>query len=389
MAPRLSSTLAAAMIASVSMASAAGIQFEPQTIDPAIGIGYGLELTDMNGDGRKDIILADKDNVAWYENPSWKKHVIAGHLTQKDHVCLAARDIDGDGKAEVALGAQWNPRDTENSGAVFYLKPGTDRTKTWKHEELHREPTVHRMLWLRGGNDRHFLTVLPLHGRGNNAGTGEGVGINLLGYMPPSKDGGEWKTFPINDQFHKAHNYDIVPGKKGESLLVASLEGVHYLSPSRSMWKSTQLSKEGAGEVRHGKLPNGKPFIASIEPIHGNEVVVNTYSKLNHQAEHLGRTVVAENYIQGHALAAADVLGVGSDQVISGRRGTRPTDPVGIQLFAPNEDGTKWKLVTDIDAGKMACEDLKVADLNGDGRLDVVACGRRSKNVIIYWNKAK
>ena len=90
---------------------------KPLTIDDEIGIGYGLELTDINGDGLTDILLVDKDNVAWYQNSTWEKHIISGHPTERDHVCLAARDIDGDNQAEVTLGAQWQPRDTENSGA--------------------------------------------------------------------------------------------------------------------------------------------------------------------------------------------------------------------------------------------------------------------------------
>ncbi len=361
---------------------AAKPQIEAQVIDPEIGIGYGLEITDMNGDGKPDIILVDKDNVAWYENPSWTKHVIAGHLTEKDHVCLAARDITGDGRAEVAIGAQWFPKDTQDSGAVFLLETNGNRADAWKHTALHHEPTVHRMHWVKGTGDNYFLTVLPLHGRGNNIGTGEGAGIKILGY----KDGG---TFLINDQFHKAHNYDIVArGKKQpEALLVASMEGVHLLTPAKGKWKSSQLSSEQAGEVRHGKLPNGKPFVTSIEPMHGNAVVVNTFDKIGHNAKHLSRSVLVDNYIQGHALATADLLGNGSDQIIAGRRGARPNDPVGIQLFASNKDGSRWELVLDIDKGTMACEDLKVGDLNGDGKPEVVACGRRTKNVVIYWNK--
>lgn len=35
----------------------------------------------------------------------------------------------------------------------------------------------------------------------------------------------------------------------------------------------------------------------------------------------------------------------------------------------------------------MACEDLKLADLDGDGRLDIVASGRATKNLVIYWNR--
>ena len=46
-----------------------------------------------------------------------------------------------------------------------------------------------------------------------------------------------------------------------------------------------------------------------------------------------------------------------------------------------------WKLAAVIDDNQMACEDLKIADLNGDGRPDLIASGRSTKNVIIYWNE--
>ena len=35
----------------------------------------------------------------------------------------------------------------------------------------------------------------------------------------------------------------------------------------------------------------------------------------------------------------------------------------------------------------MAVEDLTVADLNGDGRMDIIAVGRATKNLRIYWNE--
>src|SRR4051812_32240558 len=122
-------------------------QFKDQTIDDKIGIGYGLAIADVNGDKKPDVLLVDKAEVAWYENPSWEKHVIAEKLTAIDHVCIAAQDIDGDGKCEIAVGAGWNPGDTVGSGAGFYLVPPADRTQKWKPVELHHEPTVHQMWW--------------------------------------------------------------------------------------------------------------------------------------------------------------------------------------------------------------------------------------------------
>ena len=45
-------------------------KFRTQEIDAKIGIGYGLQLTDMNGDKKPDIILCDKDKMGWYEKPT-------------------------------------------------------------------------------------------------------------------------------------------------------------------------------------------------------------------------------------------------------------------------------------------------------------------------------
>ena len=40
-----------------------------------------------------------------------------------------------------------------------------------------------------------------------------------------------------------------------------------------------------------------------------------------------------------------------------------------------------------VDDGGIAAEDLVVADLDADGRADLIAGGRETHNVIIYWNR--
>jgi VCBS repeat protein len=80
-------------------------RFRAQEIDPKIEIGYGVTVADVDGDRKPDIILADRKQFVWYRNPSWERFVLAENVTKLDNVCVAAADVDGDGKAEIAVGA--------------------------------------------------------------------------------------------------------------------------------------------------------------------------------------------------------------------------------------------------------------------------------------------
>ena len=53
--------------------------------------------------------------------------------------------------------------------------------------------------------------------------------------------------------------------------------------------------------------------------------------------------------------------------------------------YYPIEPEKRWHRQV-IDEGGMATEDLKVADMNGDGRSDIIACGRSTRNLKIYFN---
>ena len=54
----------------------------------------------------------------------------------------------------------------------------------------------------------------------------------------------------------------------------------------------------------------------------------------------------------------------------------------GVRIY----NATDWSK-SELDPGGVAVEDLTVGDLNGDGRPDIVAVGRATKNVKIYWNE--
>ena len=388
--PRGAISLYAFVSVILSNAVAADLNLKAQIIDDDIKIGYGLAIGDVNGDGKKDILLADKQDFFWYENPSWERHLFwsvaegDARESMRDNVCIAARDIDGDGKVEVAVGTNWNPgetSDSEKSGGVWFVGSlGNIQPKKLPHD-----PTTHRMYWVKM-EAGYSIVVAPLHGRGNKGGVGEnGTRIQVY-YAGNDPYTASWERSVVNDELHKTHNFDLFQGSSntGESLVIAGDEGLVLARQVDGKWKSrkSESLSNGAGEIRLGKLSiNGAPqTVATIEPMHGNNVVC--YER---NGENWKRTVLDDSLNQGHALAVADVLGTGTLQVVAGWRNRDSRKRVGIRLYEPGSN-EKWTThVVDDDA--MAAEDIKVSDLDGDGDLDLVASGRSTKNVIIYWNQ--
>lgn len=88
---------------------------------------------------------------------------------------------------------------------------------------------------------------------------------------------------------------------------------------------------------------------------------------------------------QGHALAMEDLIGTGYPQIIVGWREPNAEKKTGIKIYSQESTGS-WKDFW-IDDNGIACEDLQLADLDGDGKKDIIAAGRASHNLKIYWNK--
>jgi hypothetical protein len=376
-----------ASVTFVSIGAIAAPQFKWKTVEVGkIEVGYGVQIADVDGDGKDDILLADKTTVQWYQNPSWKKHFIAKDLTARDNVCITARDLTGDGKCEIAVGAQWNPGNTTDpneSGAVFHLIPGTDRGTHWTPNQLQNEPTVHRMHWIKSRDGVHSLIVKPLHGRGNKGGAGKG-GL-ILEYHMPKNGGSKWTTEVVSDFMHLTHNFHPVnwDEDREEELLIAGKEGIWHFDKRDGKWQRRQLTDKAAGEIRDGRLPNGKRFIVCVEPHHGIAATIYVESRGKGLWNQL--SVLDNELVAGHALQVGDLLGTGNDQIVVAWRGSRKAEP-GIKLFSPaNKAGTKWNQQK-LSGKEIAVEDLKIADLNADGKLDIIAAGRQTENLVIFMN---
>ena len=395
-------TMMAVVLSVTACARAEMPKFRVQEIDKTLKIGYGVILADINGDGKPDIVVADKERVIWFENPSWQLHTILTGKTKPDNVCLAAEDIDGDGKIDIALGAGWKPSDTKNPGTLQWLRRPKSGEGEWEMFEIaNEEPTIHRIRWadLDGDGKKELISV-PLQGRGatpqNNWSDGK---VRVFAYRPgadPTQP--NWSKELLCDQFPVMHNFQAIDfdGDGKLEVLTASYEGVNILKKGADgKWtakkinegdQSNQAKNRGSSEIKLGKLKSGTRFIGTIEPWHGNQVVVYTNEKGSDQ---WSRRVLDSQLLWGHAIWCADLDGDGDEELIAGVRDPLPGKAKsGVRIYKATDSlGTAWEK-SEIDPGGVAVEDLTAGDLNGDGKIDLIAVGRATGNVRIYWNES-
>jgi hypothetical protein len=400
---------AVVLLAATSARGADFPRFEPQEIDRHVGnVCYALTTADVNADGKPDIVAVTEDAVVWFESPSWKKHEVIKGQTARDNVCLQARDIDGDGRVDFALGAGWQPANTNKASTLQWL--GRDKSGAWqRHEIAYEEPTLHRIRWgdvLGSGSSQ--LIVAPLQGKGTKGpiwGNGSPVRVQVF-RVPSDPVTASWPSEVADDSLHTIHNLQVVDvdGDGRNDVLLAAWEGVFVLRrDATGKWSKTKLGtgnqesspSKGASEIKLGRLKDGRRYIATIEPWHGFQVVVYTPPSTEKSGELWERQVVDEPTQWGHAVWCDDLDGDGDQELVIGQRdpntkpGREPRGP-GVWVYDPVSSASAGKLSFTrkiVDDGGVAVEDLLTTDFDGDGRPDIVAGGRATHNVKIYWNR--
>ena len=119
-------------------------------------------------------------------------------------------------------------------------------------------------------------------------------------------------------------------------------------------------------------------FLAAIEPWHGNQLV--TYRQQN---DVWTRRVTDDSIVDAHTIVSADFDGDGRDEIVVGERGGRRS----AYLYRVDPTGSSWSRQTLDDA--MAGAGCAVADINGDGRVDVICIGTATANLKWYENAGR
>lgn len=380
----LSATAVALLGASTwSAPTHAAAQFVAHPIDSGLTGGYQVVIADMNHDGQPDIlaVATGLSRVQWYENPGWQRHVIATQLSAPINAAVA--DLDGDGIPEVAIAHAFSTVYRSSVGIVSIFSHPADAAGAWTRRDIDSVPTSHRVRFVDIDGSGHAVLInAPLVGAQSLAPDYRDH-APLLMYRP-----GSWKREVItNDEQGVVHG--ILPtvwdGGPRESVLSASFLGVFVHRYGREGWTRTQLvagdpsawPKSGTSDVVVGHLGQER-FLATIEPWHGNNVVI--YRLRNGVWT---RHVIDETIADGHTIVVGDFDGDGRDELVVGERaGGRSVYLYSLATSA----GDTWSKST-LDSGTMSAAGCAVADLNADRKLDVVCIGTATANLKWYENR--
>ena len=371
--------------------------FYPHVVATGLRGGYQVVATDMNKDGKVDLIGLGSQNpeLIWYENPYWTPHVITREAARM--VNVTADDLDGDGIPELALAYEFSQNSTQNPGKIAILTAtNKDPRELWTFKQIDElNMTSHRVRFVTI-NGQKLLASAPIitaesaDGFANSNHTVTPLHI----YRPPA-----WKRETVTEE-----NRGVVHGlvindwnDDGRSDIVTTgYMGMFVHSLDRGgNWTRTEIIKGDPAEWPRGGVSDvaigrfaGKKFFVTNEPFHGNQVVVYVQTSDGGWP----RNVIDTTINNSHTLVLVDSDGDGSSEIVSGgtrgapgtARGTKP----GVFFYkAADAAGQKWdRMVLD---DSIAANSCVAADFNGDRKMDLACIDAGAPNALKWYENTR
>ena len=372
-------TLGALLLVLFAPLVCAQLKFREHLVANDLKGGYQVVPFDVNRDGRTDLIAlaSGMPELVWFENPGWQRRVLAAGMSRM--INLAACD----GMNEIVVAQAFENDPARSLGIVTVLTPGPNRAEPWQTREIDRLSTSHRLRCADiDATGRPVVINAPLAGADAKPPEYRGY-IPLVYYRP-----GEWKRVTIGEQTEGVmHGIFITPWQSGkrDCVLTASFLGIHaYCLENTGRWRRTEIAKgdpadwpkSGASDIATGRLGR-RPFLASIEPWHGHQVVIYTES-----SGQWARRVIDQSLVDGHTIVTTDFDGDGRDEILAGYRGQ------GRSVNLYRAVASRWEK-TILDDGGIAAAACAAADFNKDGKSDIACIGSATANLKLYENQSR
>ncbi len=250
---------------------------------------YQVEVADVNGDNKPDIIAVGGSTCAWYENPTWKKRVVTGPGETPGVISSATADVDGDGKAEIAIAYEFG-MNTPTKGKLLLAAQGKGLDEPWTLKKISDIGSIHRLRWGHvEGRDGLDLIIAPIFGADAKPPGYQQSAATILRYPARRAPKQEPSFEKLSSRFvlHAIEVIDVT-GDGLADILTADNGGVQLITREPgdaghgdATWRKVPLvagaagnpPKRGCSEVHLGRA-GGSRFLATIEPWHGTQVVV-------------------------------------------------------------------------------------------------------------------
>lgn len=335
-------------------------------------VAEGAAVADVNGDGRPDILTGPY----WFEAPSWKQHLVHADTTDVIPGYSAsflnyAMDVNQDGKPDLIR------FDQPGAVCVWYEQPA-DLQQQWRSH----------LILDHAGTENPFLEDVNGDGRPdilcNDAEKKQVVWMEA----PSVKGDTVWKRHVISDDPALAtHKYTHglgrgdINGDGRKDILVQKGWWEAPVDPARENWTfhATSLGQECANMFVYDVNKDGRNDVISSSAHEYGVWWLEQLPDGSFKQHEIDRSVS-----QTHGMLFTDINGDGIPDIITGKRYRAHNDndpgaadaPV-IQWFAlkPGKKPAFTKHLIDNQSGIGLS--FVVADMNGDGKPDIVVSNKK------------